>query len=233
MKVKNIIKTTILTSTMLTIFTGCAMDEIARKYSPEGVTKMLQDKMSGRSADNLLKDFQEPTLAKPFVKFYDMPRHSLSYNKTTITLTNQWVHFSENVYMNEVNSYIADHSADNEFAKLYKEAVKSRGNEYKKFTAPFNKKVAEKMYGRAVPSFDKSKDLRLIWDKIPMLAEFNKEGELLSVMIFKVEVGAAFNKFNNPHVQSEIILNTIIAVGSSLNSIKNSISKKEWEENQL
>jgi len=228
-----LLKNTILTSTLVATFSGCAMDEFARKYSPEGVTQMLKDKMSGRSADNLLKDFEEPILAKPFVKFYDMPRHSLKYHKTTITVTNQWVHFSENVYMNRVNSYIVDHSADNEFAKLYKEAIKKRGNEYRKFTAPFNQKVVEKIYGRAVPTFDNDRDLKLIWNKIPMLAEFSKEGELLSVMIFKVEVGAAFNKFSNQNVQSEIILNAIIAVGSSLNSIKNSISKKEWEANQL
>jgi len=230
---KSFKKVTIVTGLVIATFSGCAMDEFARKYSPEGVTQMLKDKMSGKSAENLLKDFKEPTLAKPFVKFYDMPRHSLKYHQTTITVTNQWVHFSENVYMNRVDNYIVDHSTDNEFAKLYKEAVQKRGNVYRKFTAPFNQKVVEKIYGRAVPTFDKNRDLKLIWNKIPMLAEFNKEGKLLSVMIFKVEVGAAFNKFSNPNVQSEIILNAIIAVDSSLNGIKNSISKKEWEANQL
>ena len=66
-----------------------------------------------------------------------------------------------------------------------------------------------------------------------MLAEFDKDNKLISILVFKIEVGAAFNKLNNPNVQSEIILNGIIAVGSTLNPIKNSISKKEWEENEL
>ena len=234
MKLKTVLKTTLLTAVITSTFSGCAMDEIARKYSPEGVEKMLRDKLSGKSKENLVKDFKEPTLAKPFMKFYDMPRHSLEYTRETIKLTNQWVHFSDNVYMNRVDAYIADHSSNNEFAEVYKKAVKERGNKYKVFTSKFNKKVIETLYGgRRLPSIDREHMLLLKWDKIPMLAEFDKDNKLISILVFKIEVGAAFNKLNNPNVQSEIILNGIIAVGSTLNPIKNSISKKEWEENEL
>ena len=233
MNIQIIIKKVTLGIIIFSIFSGCAMDEFARKYSPEAVEQRMKDSFSGKSKNNFLKDFQEPKLAKLFEKFYDMPRHSLKYNKTTFTVTNQWVHFSENIYMNKSDTYIEDHSNSNEFSELYKKAVKERGNEYKVLTSSFNKKLIERLYGQSLPTIDRERMLLIKWNKIPMVAEFNEENELISVLLFKVEVGAAFNKLNNPNVQSEIILHGIVAVGSSLNSIKNKTPKKEWVDNEI
>jgi len=217
-------------------FSGCTattVDEFARKYSPDNVKRMAARSMSGQTQSSFISGFSDPVLAKEFAEFYDKEGYSLDYSTNTFNIKKQLVYFSENVYLGQADAYIANNSGENEFSKKYKETIVKKGNSYKILTGDFNKELMEIMIGGKIPEFSKAKMQYVKTNLIPAIAEFDKNNDLVSIMLNTVFVGAAFDKVRNPNVQSEIMINVAFFTGSTLNKIKNNVAVRKWEEHLI
>ena len=219
------------------LFGGCAatqsIDEFAYKYSPENVGKTLRDSMSGKNQDGFTKTFEDKELAKAFVAYYDKPKCSLEYDNNNFLIKQIVVGFDDNLYLGKSPTYIRSNIASNEIFTKYKEVIKAKGNTVKMYAGTFNKKLLEVMTGRTIATYDPEYKRIMDLTSVPVIAEFNSQNELVSILLVKVDVLAAFNQINNPNVQSEITLNAYFFVGAELNPIKYQVSENQWKENQL
>jgi hypothetical protein len=214
------------------IFSGCAMDRIANEYSPENVERMLKRKISGDSQNKFVKSFSDKELAKEFALYYDKMGYSMDYTNNLFNIKKKLVYFSQNVYMGQADAYIKNSSGENEFSKKYKKIILKKGHKYKTFKGDFNKRLYEIILSRKVPSINNRKEL-MRWNLIPAIAEYNKNGELVSLMLNSVLIEAAYGKINNPNVQSEISLNISVFTANALNTVKNNVSMQEWDDNLI
>lgn len=222
----------VLTASIL--FTGCAVDEFARKYSPENVQQMAMKALDGKSAEKFKEDFRDKHLGSKFAEFYDKEGYSFDYSSNSIQLKKQLVYFSQNIYMKDAYNYVQNKAPSNNITKLYKDTVIERGNTYKVYTGKFNKEVIKVALGSSnLPDYNSSKKRYVKWDLIPLVAEYDKDNNLKSIMLTNVEVGAAYDQVRNPNVQSEIEMTALIYVDTALNPIKNNISVKNWEDNLI
>lgn len=214
------------------LLSGCAVDEFARKYSPDNVGKMLMNSLEGKNVDSFKKDFSDPYLASKFAKYYEKDGYSLDYTKNSVEIKKQLVYFSQNIYMKEAFSYVRNNAAQTEVTEDYKNAITQRGNTYKIYKGSFNAKVVSIVTGvKNLPDFNKDRMNYIKWDLVPLIVEYNPQGEIISMMMSNVEIGAAFDQVKNPNVQSEIEMTTLFYTSNALNPIKYSISKKDWEDN--
>ena len=229
MRVKNLFSLGLCVITAAVLFNGCAVDEFARKYSPENVGRTLMNPFNGKNAESFKKDFSDSYLADKFIQFYDKKGYAFDYSTNNIQIKKQLVYFSENVYLRDAFAYVRNNAAETEVTKLYKTAVLDRGNIYREYKGSFNKRIISIMSGiQNLPEFNRKRMNYNKWDLVPLFAEYTPEGELVSIMMSSVEVGAAFDQVKNPNVQSEIEMNTIVQVGKSLNPIKYNVSIKDW-----
>lgn len=234
MKINSLIKMGLSSITIGMLLTGCAVDEFARKYSPDNVKRMVMNSLSSKNKGNFEKDFSDKHLAKTFKPFYDEDGYSFNYTKNSVKIQKQLVYFSQNIYMKNAFSYVQNNASETNLTKAYKKAILDRGNYYKVYTGKFNKEVIKIAFGRqSLGDFRKSNMRYLKWDLVPLVAEYDPNNELVSLMMTNVEVGAAYDQVRNPNVQSEIELTAIIYVNKALNPIKNNLSKKEWEDNLI
>lgn len=234
MKIKSLVKLGLGAITATVLLSGCAVDEFARKYSPDNVGKMLMDSMSGKNAENMKKDFKDSYLAEKFSPYYDKDGHTVEYTSNSIQITKQLVYFSQNVYMKDAFGYVRNNAAETEITKEYKNAIVERGNIYKVYTGTFNKKIVSIVVGNSnLPEFNRDRMNYIKWDLVPLIVEYNPQGELISVMMSKVEIGAAYDQVRNPNVQSEIEMTTLLYVDNALNPIRYNVSKKDWEDNLI
>ena len=219
--------------TGLLIFSGCAMDKIANDYSPENIGKTLAKNANGGNPSKVIQTVQDKDIAQSFAEYYSKDRHSMDYTSNMVVITKKLVYFSQNVYMSQVNSYIEETDAEQDFFNKYKDLIKKRGNSYKVLTSRFNQQLWEaKLGSSSLPTINNRQQL-LKWSVKPAIAEFNKSGELVSVMLNTFQVAAAFNKLDTPYVQSDIDLQITILMGSALNRIKNNISMSDWSSNTI
>jgi hypothetical protein len=221
---------------VMAIISGCAatdIDDFARKYHPDNVKKMALRSMSGDSATKFISGFGDPVMAKSFSEYYDKKGYSFDHSSNIFHISKQIIDFSENVYMGKANRYVEQLPSENELTKKYKDTILQRGNSYKVLTGNFNKKLIELITGRNAPSFNPEKKLFLKWNLFPAIAEFDKSGELVSLMIGNYTIEAAYGQYNNPNVQSEIQQNVIVYRGSLLNKVRNNITQAMWKENTI
>ncbi|KAB7889571.1 hypothetical protein [Poseidonibacter ostreae] len=230
---KNTVKIGVVGIVSTLLLSGCAVDKFAQKYSPENVKRMIAKKMNGKSESGFKIKFQDKDLANKFATYYDKDGYIFDYTSNTFNVQKQLVYFSQNVYLKNANSYIQNNSAENEFSKKYKETILERGNNYKILTGDFNKELIEVSMNRKVPNFRQSTKQYLKWNLIPVIAEFDSHNELKSIMLNRVEIGSAYDRYRDPNVQSEINLNILVYTGNALNTIKNNVSKKKWEDNLI
>lgn len=216
----------------LGLMSGCAMDRIANDYSPENIGKTLAKKANGGNPSKMIQAIQDKDIANAFADYYSKDRYTVDYSSNLLTITKKLVYFSQNVYMGQVDHYITQTDAEQEFFNKYKTLIKKRGNNYKVLTAKFNQQLWETKLSRSLPKMN-NRDQLLKWSVKPAIAEFNNNGELVSVMLNTFQIAAAFNKFNASYVQSDIDLQITVLTGSMLSRIKNNISMNDWSSNTI
>jgi hypothetical protein len=220
----------------MAIMSGCAVtdvDDFARKYSPDNVKKMALRSISGDSAEKFVSGFGDPVMAKSFSEYYDKKGYSFDHGANNFNIRKQVVDFSENVYMRKADSYVEQLPSENELTKKYKDTILQKGNSYKVLTGAFNKKLIELIGGRSVSNFNRTKKLFLKWNIFPAIAEFDKSGELVSLMIGNYTIEPAYGQYNNPNVQSEIQQNVIVYRDNLLNKVRTNITQTMWKENTI
>ena len=219
--------------TGLLIFSGCAMDKVANDYSPENIGNTLAKKANGGDTSRIVQKVEDKDIAKAFAEYDNKDRFRLNYSRNMIDVTKKLVYFSQNVYMGQVDGYLDQTDAEQELYSKYKALIKKRGNNYKVLTSRFNQQLWEAKLGRSsLPKFN-SYDRLMKWSVKPAIAEFDKNGELVSVMLNTFLVAAAFNKFNSSYAQSDIDMKITILTGSQLNRLKNNISMNDWSSNTI
>jgi len=214
------------------LFTGCAMDEVTNKYSPDNVERMLKRNMSGDSQSKFISTYEDKTIAKSFAKYYDRDRYQMDYTSDFFVIRKKLVYFSQNVYLGDADNYIERHSSDNEFSRKYKSLIRKRGNTYKVLKGSFNRRLWEIKTSQRVRKYNKQGHI-IKATAVPAIAEFNRRGQLVSLMLNSVEIEAAYGKVNNPNVQSEINLKIAMLVDGALNRIRNNVSIRDWNDNLL
>ena len=213
-------------------FSGCAVDKFATKYDPDNVKRMLMKSLSGDSKEKFERTFESRYWSKEFSKYYDDDNYTFDYTRNNIKITKHLVYFSENVYLGQAPEYVQNHSSNNEFIELYKNKIIERGNNYKVLRGAFNAHLLRLIYGYNVKPFNRESMQYVKTKLIPVVAEFDNNDNLVSLMLNIVKIAAEFDQVRNPNVQSEIILENYFYVGSKLNAVKNNISQVEWK-NQL
>lgn len=172
-------------------------------------------------------------LAEKFATFYDSDRYSIRTTSTIARISGRFVEYDDGVDNKSANYFIKTRLVKNTLFDFYKQFILDRGNSYKIYASGFNSRLQSARGIGNLLSFDKTTSRYLYWNLIPVIAEYDKSGNLVSIMLNMVEKGVMFNNFNDPNAPVTIFLTADLLFGSELNPINFAIPKKEWEANLI
>lgn len=170
-------------------------------------------------------------IASKFSKFYEDGKYYVRSGDNEIHFKVRVVDFGDGVNNSGATSYIRKYVIGHDLFNMYKNIIAERGNIYKVYSGDMNRHF-QSIYrnGNLIEYYDLESRIYL-WDLLPAIAEFNKNGELVSIMINRVEKGVGLNHFNVGSAPATLSLVVDLLYGVELNPIKYSVSKKDWESN--
>jgi uncharacterized protein (UPF0333 family) len=196
------------------LFTGCAMEPL----TPEEFNKTVADK----------------SIATAFWKYYDKGSNSSNRHTSNALYINQRLSNFSPIQAKVGNAYnfAQEKSENSEIYETYKNYVLSKGNKLGIYTGAFNAKMMKvKLNINNLPKINDDK--LYFFDAAPLYAEFDKDNNLISIVISYHENYVAFNHFNNPSAPVEVNLKTELFFGQNIIKFRNAISKKEWNDNLI
>lgn len=178
-----------------------------------------------------IQNSSDKYLASKFSKYYDDGRYRV-YNTNNITrIYARAIDYDGGCSNAQAEYCVKKYLVNDGVFQFYKKIIKERNNIYKIYTSRFNKRLQKARSGRNLMMFDDTTSRYFLWDLLPVIAEYDKDGNLVSIMLNMVEKGVMFNNFRDPQAPATIFLNTYLVHGADLNTLNFSISEDEWKSN--
>jgi hypothetical protein len=214
MKKISLILSSLLVSGIL--FTGC-------------VEPLTPEKFNSRVSDN--------QISKAYWQYFDNTKkeynYSNRYESNSLYINERLSNFSPmTVNVGNIYNFSVEKSNESNIYETYKKLVLERGNKIGIYKGSFNETMMKIKLRQ--PKLPYIYDQKIYYfDATPLYAEFDKEDNLISLMISYTESYASFNHVNNPSAPAEVNLKTELYFGNKILPFKNSISKRDWQDNLI
>lgn len=124
---------------------------------------------------------------------------------------------------------------DNPYFSAYEKAVKEKGNTLKRYTPKLNQKAIGAYLGQVQDNWtDRTLGKLYIYDALPALVEYDKKGELKSILLNGLNSHVMFNQVDDvSYAPTSTHINILLLNEAEINQIKFRLSKNFFKENEL
>lgn len=221
MNKKNLLVLMSLVSSVV-IFSGCqATKEL---NSLMGIPNTSKEYIS-KSGDKELA-----TIFSKYMNTYNPRTGRVSIN--SIVLYEKHFDFDDYIKQYELQDKVAQAFDQSKIVKEYKNTILKRGNSFKLYKNSLNKELIKSAYNISkLKTRDKYSYYRYDWT--PCIIEFDKNGQIKSVMTQVYEISVAYNNFSDSYAPSKAESTITIFTGFKAKTLQNKISNRMFENNFL
>lgn len=182
---------------------------------------------------HFIQNAEDKQIAQKFASFYDSDRYYIHTTNSIVRLSGRFIDYDDRISNGQTHYIIKKRLINNTAFNFYKNFIKERGNTYKIYSSNFNTRLQKARGAGNLLDFDKITSRYLYWNTLPVIAEYDKNANLVSIMLNIVEKGVAYNNFNDPNAPITVFLTVDLLFGSELSPIIFAIPQKEWEANLI
>ncbi len=207
MKINKIVLTVASLGLVATLFTGCSFNqfETPQEYIAKGQDKHLTTSFAP--------------------KYWDKSR----IYQDGITLREEIITFSDQIKQYQAEDRVGQLFDENEFVKIYKDAILKRGNSYKVYKNRLTEEIIKAAFN--VQNLRKaSQDRYHRYDWTPSIIEYDKNGNIVSALVQYHDIFVSLNHFSNNYAPVSVETETYVFTGYKAKSLKNKISNRWFED---
>lgn len=205
-------RTLIAIATASLLFTGCANNGLNGLQVP----KFMQMKeVSQVLTDKVLIDELAP-----------FKNQLVESAKDRVVFKENIVSFKDNRGIRNFSGLATNRFYESKIVNAYLDAVKKKGNTYKRYSSDFSKMVLSRIDMEWY--FLKSNNQNIGHDDFPMFLEFDKNNNVVSALITHTEYYEGYN-------ENSVSLDAFykIYTNEKVSFLRDTFTKKEFEENEL
>ena len=180
----------------------------------------------------LQKETADKEMAKTMAEFFGKKNiDSIDFYSNNIYIKAIVVPFDDNIAQYNIKEKIFDWYDNNKIIKAYKKAVINRGNIYKIYNNTLALKIQKVLYFNNINTkFAHLVDDQLrFYDLSPVIIEYDKNGNIYSLLIVDYRVNVAFNQFQDEQAPVRIVADIGIYSTKPAQRIRNYIGNYEFQ----